>query len=194
MITPLLFATGIETVPTLNKGSRIGSDGEILHYDLAHSLRTGPGARAALSPLWPADPSHLARSDHDDWDSADETFTELLRLETIPIAGLCHFGVPDWFGTSWNSDFPGLFARYSRRFVRRFPRPDRRGSGTDSRALIDEWGEVHPTQGVCLSVPMVLPQDQEEPPAVRRRRRWIRRDHEPRKGRDPARQAQGVGC
>ena len=62
-----------------------------------------------------------------------------------------------------------------------------RAVGTAYKALIEEWDEVLPTQSVCLGVPLVLPQDYEEPSAVRRRQ-WMRRYHERRNGRARARQ------
>src|SRR5262249_55441221 len=40
--------------------------------------------------------------------------------DIIPIADLCHFGVPDWIGDFQNPDFPELFADYARAFAKRF--------------------------------------------------------------------------
>ena len=125
MINPFfLFATGIEnSYPTIKNGSRrIDQMEKSRHYDLwrtdfdlvrelgLHFLRYGP----PIHRTWLA-------ADRYDWDFADETFAELLRLEIIPIVDLCHFGVPDWIGNFQNPDFPGLFARYARAFARRFP-------------------------------------------------------------------------
>jgi beta-glucosidase/6-phospho-beta-glucosidase/beta-galactosidase len=56
-----------------------------------------------------------------DWSFADETFSALHDLEIIPIADLCHFGVPDWIGDFQNPDWPKLFAEYARDFAVRFP-------------------------------------------------------------------------
>jgi beta-glucosidase/6-phospho-beta-glucosidase/beta-galactosidase len=39
----------------------------------------------------------------------------------LPIADLCHFGVPDWIGDFQNPDFPRYFAEYAGEFARRFP-------------------------------------------------------------------------
>lgn len=55
------------------------------------------------------------------WDFADETFTQLKQLAIIPIADLCHFGVPDWLGNFQNSDWPFHFAEYASAFAKRFP-------------------------------------------------------------------------
>ena len=59
--------------------------------------------------------------DRYDWSFADETFAELRRLGIVPIADLCHFGVPDWVGDFQNPDFPRLFADYARAFAERYP-------------------------------------------------------------------------
>jgi beta-glucosidase/6-phospho-beta-glucosidase/beta-galactosidase len=56
-----------------------------------------------------------------DWSFADDTFNVLRELKIIPIADLCHFGVPDWIGDFQNPDWPKLFAEYARDFARRFP-------------------------------------------------------------------------
>lgn len=60
-------------------------------------------------------------ADQYDWDFADETFGELRRLNIVPIADLCHFGVPDWVGDFQNPDFPRLFSAYASAFARRYP-------------------------------------------------------------------------
>jgi beta-glucosidase/6-phospho-beta-glucosidase/beta-galactosidase len=56
-----------------------------------------------------------------DWEFADATFGELRRLDIVPIADLCHFGLPDWIGNFQNPDFPRLFAQYAAAFATRFP-------------------------------------------------------------------------
>jgi beta-glucosidase/6-phospho-beta-glucosidase/beta-galactosidase len=56
-----------------------------------------------------------------DWSFADETFCWLHRNDIVPIADLCHFGVPDWIGNFQNPDFPKLFAAYAREFATRYP-------------------------------------------------------------------------
>jgi beta-glucosidase/6-phospho-beta-glucosidase/beta-galactosidase len=64
--------------------------------------------------------THLGPGQYD-WSFADETFNELRRLGIVPIADLCHFGVPDWIGNFQNPDFPRYFAEYAGAFARRFP-------------------------------------------------------------------------
>jgi beta-glucosidase/6-phospho-beta-glucosidase/beta-galactosidase len=56
-----------------------------------------------------------------DWDFSDATFGHLYRSGIVPIADLCHFGVPDWLGDFQNPDFPNQFAEYAAAFARRFP-------------------------------------------------------------------------
>ncbi len=44
------------------------------------------------------------------------------RLKIEPIVDLCHFGMPDWLGNSFqNPDFPQAFALYAQAFARRYP-------------------------------------------------------------------------
>ena len=56
-----------------------------------------------------------------DWSFADETFNALREMEIVPIADLCHFGVPDWVGGFQNPDWAPLFAEYARAFAERYP-------------------------------------------------------------------------
>ena len=48
--------------------------------------------------------------------------------------------------------------------------------GRAYKTLIEEWEEVLPTQSVCLSLPLVLPEEYDDPSA-RRRRDWMKRYH-----------------
>lgn len=56
-----------------------------------------------------------------DWAFADAAFAELRRLGIVPIADLCHFGLPDWLENFQNPDFPAYFAEYAEAFARRYP-------------------------------------------------------------------------
>ncbi len=56
-----------------------------------------------------------------DWSFTDEAFNALLEMGIVPIADLCHFGVPDWIGSFQNRDWPRLFAGYAKAFASRFP-------------------------------------------------------------------------
>src|ERR671912_945186 len=119
-----MFATGVEnSYPTINNGrTRIDEMEKCGHYrywrtDLellqelgVRFLRYGPPIhRTWLGP------------DRHDWEFPDLVFGELERLDVVPIADLCHFGVPAWIGDFQNPDFPALFAGYAGAFARRFP-------------------------------------------------------------------------
>jgi len=119
-----MFATGIENSnPTIQQGrvrvdemERCGhyrhwrTDFELLRELGIQVLRYGaPIHRTWLGP------------DRYDWSFADETFGVLRAMDVIPIADLCHFGVPDWIGDFQNPDFAGQFAVYARAFAERFP-------------------------------------------------------------------------
>src|SRR6185312_4655396 len=126
MVRPFMFATGIEnSYPTIQwQGQRIRRDEmeECGHYrrwrddfELVKSLgleylRYGP-------PLYKA---HVGPGKYD-WEIADTMFNSLKQMQIIPIADLCHFGVPDWIGGFNNPDWPPLFAEYAQAFATRFP-------------------------------------------------------------------------
>jgi beta-glucosidase/6-phospho-beta-glucosidase/beta-galactosidase len=119
-----MFATGIEnSIPTINDGrTRVDqmekcghyrhwrTDFELLKELDIHFLRYGP----------PLHTTFLGPGRYD-WDFADETFGYLKDENIVPIADLCHFGVPDWIGNFQNPDFPQLFARYAADFACRYP-------------------------------------------------------------------------
>ncbi|MDB5351500.1 MAG: glycosyl hydrolase family protein [Planctomycetota bacterium] len=123
-----LFATGIEgSAPVISDGH-----GGQIRYDqmeasdhyhrwredfalveglgLRH-LRWGPPIhRTWLGP------------EHYDWSFSDDALAELARLRIEPIVDLCHFGMPDWLGNSFqNHEFAPAFARYAADFARRYP-------------------------------------------------------------------------
>ncbi len=124
MASGFMFATGVEnSYPTIQGGTRRVDEMEKCgHYEKWRQdfdcvqelgirfLRYGP----PLPRTWLGDGRY-------DWGFADETFAELRRRGIMPIADLCHFGVPDWIGNFQNPDFPALFARYAEAFARRFP-------------------------------------------------------------------------
>lgn len=124
MAQGFMFATGIEnSSPTLEHGrvrvdemescghyQRWREDFALVHDMGIHYLRYGP----PLYRTW-------VGSDRCDWEFADECLAEIARLDIVPIADLCHFGVPDWIGNFQNADFPALFASYAGEFARRYP-------------------------------------------------------------------------
>ena len=121
-----MFATGIEnSYPTIQVGGetrRVDEMERCAHYrrwrdDFAlvrelgiEYLRYGPPYyRVHLGP------------DRYDWSFADDTFNALLEMGMVPIADLCHFGVPDWVGGFQDTAWPALFAAYAKAFASRFP-------------------------------------------------------------------------
>jgi len=124
MVPAFMFATGIEnSAPTIQNGRvRVDEMERCGHYrhwkadfdaveDLGICyLRYGvPLHRTFLGP------------GRYDWSFADDAFSDLHRRCIIPIADLCHFGVPDWIGNFQNPDFPELLAGYADAFSRRYP-------------------------------------------------------------------------
>src|SRR5215208_6707398 len=119
-----MFATGIEnSAPTIKHGAhrvdemercghyaRWREDFELVRELGIRFLRYGvPLHRAYVGP------------ERFDWAFADQTLGSLREMDIVPIADLCHFGVPDWIGNFQNPDFPDLFAAYARAFACRYP-------------------------------------------------------------------------
>ena len=125
MPRPFMFATGIEnSYPTIEwQGKIVRRDqmAECGHYDRWQEdlslvkqlgieyLRYGP-------PYYKA---HAGPGKYD-WGFTDQSFGRLKELGIVPIADLCHFGVPDWVGGFDNPDWPELFADYARAFAERY--------------------------------------------------------------------------
>ncbi len=120
-----MFSTGIEnSSPTIENGrKRMDEMAACKHYQFwredfalvqdelkVRTLRYGvPLYKAFLGP------------NHYDWEFSDLAFGDLKSRGIIPIADLCHFGVPNWIGNFQNPDFPELFASYARAVAERFP-------------------------------------------------------------------------
>lgn len=119
-----MFATGVENSSPTIKNGRVRVDemercGHYKHWredfdrveDLGiHFLRYGV-------PLYKVFHGHR----HYDWSFSDEVFNELRKRDILPIADLCHFGVPNWIGDFQNPDFPYLMASYAGEFAQRYP-------------------------------------------------------------------------
>ena len=118
-----LFSTGVENSnPTINGGrTRVDEMEKCGHYrhwqedfDCVEEL----GVRFLRYGI-PLHRTYLGEGKYD-WSFTDLAFAELQRRQIMPIADLCHFGVPDWIGNFQNPDFPRLFASYARAFAQRF--------------------------------------------------------------------------
>ena len=119
-----LFATGVEnSSPTIDNGRvRIDELEKCRHYDMWRedfALVEESGIRFLRYGL----PMHRVYTGAKkyDWSLSDEVFRELHTRNIVPIADLCHFGVPDWIGDFQNPDFPQLFADYACAFAKRYP-------------------------------------------------------------------------
>jgi beta-glucosidase len=122
MTPAFMFATGIENSnPTLGR-RRVDQMELCRHYE---KWRTDfdKVQELGLSFLRYGLPLHrvFLGPDRYDWSFSDIVFNDLKRRNILPIADLCHFGVPDWIGNFQNPDFPQLFAQYSDAFARRYP-------------------------------------------------------------------------
>src|SRR5215207_1212062 len=115
MVPYFLFATGIEnSSPTIHSGrvriDELDSCGFYRHWRTDFELVEWLGVRflrygLPLHRTWPGEGRY-------DWSFVDETLADLQRRDIMPIADLCHFGVPDWIGDFQNPDFAELFPAY----------------------------------------------------------------------------------
>jgi beta-glucosidase len=124
MAPAFMFATGVEnSSPTLQSGSvRVDEMEKCGHYKLWRTdldLVEEVGARFLRYGV-PLFRVHLAPEKFD-WEFSDLVYNEIRRRDLIPIADLCHFGVPDWIGNFQNPEFPSHFERYADAFARRYP-------------------------------------------------------------------------
>jgi beta-glucosidase len=121
----VMLATGIEcSYPTIRNGSyRVDALDTTDHYRRwredfwltremgIHYLRYG-------IPYHKVNPSMGVY----DWSFTDEVLYEMRRLEIEPIVDLCHFGMPDWLGNSFqNPEFSTAFTHYACTFAERYP-------------------------------------------------------------------------
>ncbi len=57
-----------------------------------------------------------------DWSFCDEALDALREMKIEPILDLCHFGMPDWLGNSFqNPEFPRAFAGFAGDIASRYP-------------------------------------------------------------------------
>lgn len=121
-----MFATGIEnSYPTIEgpdgKTKRIDELEKTRHYkywreDFELTKELGIGFLRYGGPYYSM---HLGPGKYD-WSFTDKTFAALRELEIVPIADLCHFGLPDWLGNFQNPEWPQHFADFARAFAERY--------------------------------------------------------------------------
>jgi beta-glucosidase/6-phospho-beta-glucosidase/beta-galactosidase len=126
-MAPFIFATGIEnSYPTIRgadgRRRRIDQFEKTRHYerwreDFALAAELGATHLRYGPPYYRV---HRAAGSYD-WEFSDAAFGALQRCGVVPIADLCHFGVPDWVGDFQNPDWPALFAEYAGDFAARYP-------------------------------------------------------------------------
>jgi beta-glucosidase len=119
-----MFATGIEnSSPTINQGrERVDEMEKCRHYEKWRAdfqCVSDLGTRFLRYGI-PLHKVFLGPAKYD-WSFSDETFGDLQQRRILPIADLCHFGVPDWLGDFQNPEFPKFFAQYAEAFACRFP-------------------------------------------------------------------------
>lgn len=120
-----MFSTGIEcSYPTIQQGRhRVDELATTDHYtrwqedlQLTHEM----GIRYLRYGV----PYHLANPARGvyDWAFMDTVLAEMRRLDIEPLIDLCHFGMPDWLGNSFqNPEFAEAFADYAEVFAARYP-------------------------------------------------------------------------
>jgi len=124
VVPTFIFATGIEnSSPTINGGRERVDEMEKCGHYRQWTVDFDCVQELGICFLRYGVPLHrvLLGDSKYDWSFSDTAFGELHRRDILPIADLCHFGVPDWIGNFQNPDFPQLFARYAEAFARRFP-------------------------------------------------------------------------
>jgi beta-glucosidase/6-phospho-beta-glucosidase/beta-galactosidase len=119
-----MFATGIEnSYPTIRQGRERVDEMEKCHHYKYWRTDFDQVEELGIKFLRYGPPLHRTFLGFQkyDWAFSDETFGDLQRRNIMPIADLCHFGVPDWIGNFQNPEFPDLFAQYVQAFAQRFP-------------------------------------------------------------------------
>ena len=123
MLNPyFMFATGIENSNPMIASGRVDELEKCGHYanwERDFELVEELGLRflrygVPIHRVWLGDGRY-------DWSFSDLAYGWLKNRDVVPIADLCHFGVPDWIGDFQNPDFPALFAGYARAFAERYP-------------------------------------------------------------------------
>jgi beta-glucosidase/6-phospho-beta-glucosidase/beta-galactosidase len=127
MRTPFMFATGIEnSYPTIEvdgKRRRIDQMEKCDHYrrwreDFELTKALGINYLRYGPPYYSV---HTGPGRYD-WEFTDTTFNAMREMGIVPIVDLCHFGIPDWLGATFqNPEWPAFFAEYAKAFAERYP-------------------------------------------------------------------------
>jgi beta-glucosidase len=124
MTPAFMFATGVENSDPTIQGGRVRVDemekcGHYEKWSVDFDCVEELGVRFLRYGI-PLHRTFLAAHKFD-FEFSDLVFNDLRRRQLIPIADLCHFGVPDWIGNFQNPDFPQLFTAYASAFAQRYP-------------------------------------------------------------------------
>jgi beta-glucosidase/6-phospho-beta-glucosidase/beta-galactosidase len=119
-----MFATGIEcSCPTIEGGRwRIDELEATEHY--RHWRRDLELVRdLGLRYLRYGPPLHrvFRGPGRYDWSFMDQVAQAMQDLDLVPIADLCHFGVPDWLENFQNPELPERLAQFAAAFAIRYP-------------------------------------------------------------------------
>lgn len=121
----MMLATGIEcSYPTIQRGTyRVDALETTGHYQRWREdlhLTKALGIRYLRYGI-PYHRVNYAPGQYD-WSFADEVMNEMRHLQIEPIIDLCHFGMPDWLGNSFqNPEFVNAFVDYASAFAERYP-------------------------------------------------------------------------
>jgi beta-glucosidase/6-phospho-beta-glucosidase/beta-galactosidase len=119
-----MFATGIEcSCPTIENGRwRLDELEATDHYrfwrrDLELVRELG------LRHLRYGPPLHriFLGAGRYEWAFMDQVAEGMRAMDIVPIADLCHFGVPDWLENFQNPELPERLAEYAGAFAKRYP-------------------------------------------------------------------------
>lgn len=123
MVPAFMFATGIEnSSPTIQNGRFRVDQIEQCGHDRLWKTDFDKVQELGIRFLRYGIPLHrtwLGPGSYD-WSFTDVTYDSLRRRRILPMADLCHFGVPDWIGNFQNPDFPRLFTEYAQAFSERY--------------------------------------------------------------------------
>jgi len=121
----IMLATGIEcSYPTIRNGTHRVDELETTHHYRRWQEDLGLTRELGIRYLRYGIPYHRVNTGAGqyDWSFVDQVMQEMRALNIEPLIDLCHFGMPDWLGNSFqNPEFPYAFADYAEAFARRYP-------------------------------------------------------------------------